>query len=126
MTIDKRTLLKAVRHLQSQVIDDLAKSIRWSRKNPGHAGTSHGKYAIHTHLGDDGEHKHTVTYTNKTTGQTETGTYDDHRSALGAVTEHHLKNRPPPQPKKPRAKKPRTQPENKTLKHGEGGCPPCP
>ncbi len=81
------------------------KSLRWSHKTPGAASTSHGKYTVHANESGG----HTVTYTNKETGKSHAKTFASHREALGAVTEHHLKNRPPPKkrgPKKPKAEKP--------------------
>jgi hypothetical protein len=99
--------------------EDTEKSLRWSHKAPGEAKTSHGKYTVGAH--PDGGH--TVTYTNKATGKSHAKTFKTHREALGAVTEHHIKNRPPP---KPRKKKDPNAPKQLTARAGASPhCPPC-
>lgn len=98
-------------------VDELAKSLRWSHKNAGHASASHGKYSVVANESGG----HTATYTSKETGKTHARTYGSQREAMGAIVEHHLKNRPPP---KPRKKKDPSAP--KTPKGRAGGCPPCP
>jgi hypothetical protein len=113
--ISKLRMAKSI----EQSDEDIIKSLRWSHKKPGTAATSHGKY--HVAAGADG--KHTVTYTHKVTGRTETGTYGSEREALGAVTQHHLKNRPAP---KPRKKKDPNAPKKLTARAGAPAhCPPC-
>ena len=102
--------------------EDVEKSLRWSHKIQGNAKTSHGSYQVAAHPSGG----HTVTYTHKKTGRTEVGHYKSHREALGALTEHHLKNRPPPKKRKPKAAK---APEQKQLTARAGAaphCPPCP
>lgn len=97
---------------------DVEKSLRWSHKAPGEAKTSHGKYTVAAH--PDGGH--TVTYTSKETGKSHAKTFASHREALGAVTEHHIKNRPPPKPRKKKDPNAPKAPKGA----GAGGCPPCP
>lgn len=103
--------------LTAEVNDGIEKSLRWSHKTPGQASTSHGKYHVTANEGGG----HTVTYSHKDSGKSYSKTFASHREALGAVTEHHLKNRPPPKkraPKDPAAAKPKAE--------AAGGCPPCP
>lgn len=102
--------------------EDIEKSLRWSHKHPGHATTTHGKYVVSEHEDETGAKHHMVTYTPKGGDKAYTKKFKTHREALGATVEHHLKNRPPPKPRKKRDPNAPKAPKGSR----PGGCPPCP
>lgn len=101
---------------------ELVKSLRWSHKVSGEASTSHGKYTVH-HDTETGHH--IVTYHAKGADKAIRKKFASHREALGAVTEHHLANRPPPKPRKKKDPNAPKKPKGAGAAPA-GGCPPCP
>lgn len=133
------SIIKAFENLKSiakSTADELEKSLRWAHHEPSEtppthdvAKTSHGKY--HVSRTPDANGHHTVTYTTKrpkgsprgTKGETFTGKFASHQEALGAVVQHHLKNRPVQKPRK--KKDPNAPKKVKAPAARPDGCPPC-
>jgi hypothetical protein len=113
-----------LKHIAKSAVDELEKSLRWSHTKHGHASTSHGKYSVSATPDQNGHH--TVSYTNKASGKTETAAVGSHKEALGLVVQHHLANRPPPKPRKKKDPNAPKVPKVKNEKGRPGGCPPCP